>query len=67
MRDAEGRKKEESKVKQTTRQSNTAQPRQICTCIIHQGKAVGTIHSFYIHVLYNTLSTANNRYVTWLS
>ena len=28
MRDAEGRKKEASKVKQTTRQSNTAHPRQ---------------------------------------
>ena len=28
MRDEEGRKKEASKVKQTTRQSNTAHPRQ---------------------------------------
>ena len=28
MRDEEGRKKEVSKIKQTTRQSNTANPRQ---------------------------------------
>ena len=33
MRDAEGRKKEASKVKQTTRQSNTAHPRQSLSCI----------------------------------
>ena len=36
MRDEEGRKKEASKVKQTTRKSNTAHPRQslfqTCTC-----------------------------------
>ena len=32
MRDAEGSKKEASKVKQTTRQRDTAHPRQSCTC-----------------------------------
>ena len=41
MRDAEGRKKEASKVKQTTRQSNTAHP--TCTCVVHTNMRERTI------------------------
>ena len=48
MRDAEGRKKEASKVKP----SNKAKQR-----IVHQGKAMGTIHSLYIYMYYRTPST----------
>ena len=47
MTDAEGRKKEASKVIQTTKQSNTAHPRQP----LFQGKMSGThmhIHTSYI-------------------
>ena len=44
MRDEEGRKKEASKVKQTTRQSNTAHPRQ---SLVHY--AIQHVYTLYIH------------------
>ena len=40
MRDAEGRKKEASKVKQTTRQSNTVHPKQSFLSCLHVHSAI---------------------------
>ena len=66
MRDGEGRKREASKVKQTTRQSNTAHPRQ-SLAVQRLARPIIKYSTIYLYKYVETNQTKNEKKKKFLS